>query len=102
MVEDVRIVIAGLYAMLMSVDSFMALSGRYARVDIVWNVFPYFEDNRAIQACIWGVGHICIAYASIHEYFYLFGLLYIAMCSAGALAVKRLWRVLRPKPAQPD
>jgi hypothetical protein len=102
MLEDVRIVIAVLYALLMSADSFMALSGRYERANIRLNVFPYYKDKRTTQACIWGVGHVCIAYASMHEYFYLFGLLYIAMCSAGALAVKRLCSVLRPKPAQPD
>ncbi|OGR34197.1 MAG: hypothetical protein A2051_03440 [Desulfovibrionales bacterium GWA2_65_9] len=89
-------------ALLMSADSFMALSGRYARANIRLKVFPYFEDNSTIQACIRGVGHVGIAYASMHEYFYIFGLLYLAMCSAGYLAVKRLWSVLRPKPTHTD
>ncbi|GEM_PF-2429600 len=97
MLENIRIAIAGLYVLLMSADAFMELSGRYARFNIQLKAFPYFEDNRTFQACIWGVAHACMAYFSVYEYFYVFGLLYLAMGAAGALAVKRLRRVLWPK-----
>jgi hypothetical protein len=100
MLEDVRIAVAGLYVLLMSADAFMELSGRYAKINVAIKAFPYFEGNREIQACIWGIMNACFAYYSVDNLFYIFGVMYIAMGAAGMHAVKRLRRVLMPKPAE--
>ncbi len=102
MLEDVRFVVAILYALLIFLDVFLELSGRYASANIKIKSFPYFEDNSTIQACIYGIANTYIAYHSVYRTFYWFGVLYIAMGIMGIPAVQRLRLVLRPAATAQD
>lgn len=102
MLEEVRVAVAGLYVLLMSADAFMELSGRYAKIGIRIKAFPYFVDNRTIQACLWVMMNTGIAYFSINNLFLIFGPVYFAMGSVGILAAKRLQQVLMSKVTAQD
>lgn len=98
MLEEIRIAVAGLYVLLMATDTFMELSGRYANLSVRLNSFPYLENRRTLNACLWGMAHTVIASLSVSNIVIGFVVLYIIMCTAGMSAVKRLLRVWRPKP----
>lgn len=102
MLENIRIAIAGLYVLLISADYFMELSGRYAECDLGFKPFPYFEDNRTIQALYWASLNAWIAYHSVYSWFSKFNVLYVGMGVIGMAAVKRMRAVLRPLPADKD
>lgn len=102
MLEDIRVTVALLYALLMTIDAFMELMGRYSRINSKLKAFPYFENSRTVQACLWVMLHAGLAYFSINNLFLVFGPVYFAMGSAGILAVKRLQQVLRPKATAQD
>jgi hypothetical protein len=100
MLGEVRIVVASLYALLMAIDTFMELSGRYAKVNVRIRAFPYLENRRTVNTCLWGMVHTVIAFLSTSNIVIGFVVLYLIMGTAGMGAVKRLLRVLKFK--QPE
>lgn len=98
MLENIRIAIAGLYVLLMSADYFMELSGRYAERGLGFTPFPYFEDNRTIQALYWASLNAWVAHHSIYYWFSKFNVLYVGMGLIGVSAVNRMRCALRPLP----
>lgn len=101
MLGEVRIALAVAYASIMLVDSLMEMCGRYASIQERISAFPYFESNRVVQACLWAIMQMFVAYISISELFLGFTVAYVVMASASMRSIKRLLRATKAKPAMP-